>query len=267
MKTLKTLVLGLVLIGLISSAFAQEAALPKTLVPANKLSGWWCSGWWKARHEANKARIEQGNVDFLLLGDSITHGWDGGAYASAFGWDALGNEVVEKYYYGDRNFVNMGFGGDETQHILWRLNDAPMNKIQPKAAMLLIGINSLVDDWPNCTDNVALGIKACVDKLQSLYPDIKILVLHIFIAHEKPDDPIRARLAKTNAAVDELLKDYKNVTIMDLNHLWLNPDGTMNKSLAPDCCHPNKEGYKRWGAAVEPVISKMLGVEAKKPME
>ena len=68
------------------SVQAQEAQLPKTCIPANKMD----QAWWKARHEANCARIEQGNVDLLLIGDSITHGWDG-----------AGAEIQQFFYGGD----------------------------------------------------------------------------------------------------------------------------------------------------------------------
>lgn len=230
---------------------AQTPALPPTLVPANKMD----QAWWKARHEANVARINQGNVDFLLIGDSITHGWDGSG------------AKVQEYYYGDRNYVNMGFGGDQTQHVLWRLENAPMDKIQPKAAMLLIGINSLWGEWPNCSENVALGIKACVDKLQALYPDMQILVLNTFPAREKADDAVRTRTLASNALLPELFKDYKNVTLLNIDKLWLDANGDIPKSLMPDFVHPNEAGYKLWGAEVEPYVSKFLGVAAKPAME
>lgn len=225
--------------------------LPRTLVPANKMG----LKWWKERHEANVARISKGNVDFLLVGDSITNNWDRSGLK------------VQEYYYGDRNYVNMGFGGDQPQHVLWRLADAPMKKIHPKAAMLLIGINSLWGDWNNASFNVALGIQACVDKLQALYPDIKILVLDVFAAKENPNDPVRARLNKTNEYLPQLLKNYKNITIKDLNSLWLDKDGKIPAALMKDFVHPGEAGYKLWGDAVEPEISKMLGDSAKPKMK
>lgn len=241
----------LVVPGLRSVNAQQSQELPPTLVPAERLS----EQWWKDRHEANKARIEQGNVDFLLIGDSITHGWDSAG------------AKVQKYYYGDRNYVNMGFGGDQTQHVLWRLNDAPMDKIQPKAAMLLIGINSLWGEWDHCSENVALGIKACVDKLQGLYPDIKILVLYVFDAREMANDPVRDRLNKTNSYLPGVFLGYKNVTVLDINHLWVDENGNIPKELMSDFVHPGEEGYKLWGAEVEPFISEMLGVPAKEKIE
>ncbi|MDO4629878.1 MAG: GDSL family lipase, partial [Planctomycetia bacterium] len=105
----------------------QVAELPRTLVPVPKFH----QSWWKERYEANCTRIAQRNVDFLFIGDSITHAWEEDAKDV---WD---------FFYGNLNYVNMGFRGDRTQHILWRLENMPMAKIQPKAAMLLMGINNL----------------------------------------------------------------------------------------------------------------------------
>jgi beta-glucosidase len=34
-------------------------------------------GNWMKRHESFNERVKQGNVDLLLIGDSITQGWEG----------------------------------------------------------------------------------------------------------------------------------------------------------------------------------------------
>ena len=236
-------------------AWAQDAtqALPRTLVPAERLG----DAWWKERHEANKTRIAQGDVDLLLVGDSITHGWDGNG------------KDVQQYYYGDRKSVNMGFGGDQPQHVLWRLNDAPMDKISPKAAVLLIGVNSLWGTWDDCEVGTARGVQACVDKLLALYPNIKILVLNIFIAGDPSKTDQHQRIARTNELLPGLLcgEKYKNVQIKSLNHLWTNADGQILNYLLPDYCHPNQLGYKLWGAEVEPIVAEMLGDKAKAALQ
>ena len=232
------------------SVQAQQAELPKTCIPANKMD----QAWWKARHEANCARIEQGNVDLLLIGDSITHGWD------------TGGKPVLDYYYGDRNCVNMGFGGDQTGNVLWRLDDAPMDKIRPKAAMLLIGINNL---WVACNQNpadVPLGTKMIVDKLERLYPDIKILVLFTFVVGPEGEQPTRSRVAKSNALLLDLLRDDPQVIVKDINYIWLDEANRVPAELMADFVHPTELGYKRWAAAVEPEISKILGDAPKAPM-
>ena len=245
------LFLAPVFIGIGSGApFAQEntsgpAPLPASVVPADKMS----EPWWRERHEANKARIAQGNVDLLLLGDSITHFWD-----------TTGREV-EEYYYGDRNCVDMGIASDRTEHLLWRLGDAPMDKIHPKAAMLLIGHNNL---WVNAPEDTALGVKANVDKLHELFPGMPILVLKIFPGG---DDKLRERIAEVNALLAEQLKDDESITLMDLSGLWVDRQGKIIADLMPDTVHPSQSGYKLWGAAVEPVLAEMLGAEEKPKMK
>ena len=107
---------------------AEEKPLSRALNPVPRNDAWW-----RDKQETNRVRIEKGGVDLLLVGDSIVGSLDGAG------------RKVQDYYYGDRNFVNMGFGGDRTQHVLWRLDHLPMGKIQPKAVMLLIGSNNLSD--------------------------------------------------------------------------------------------------------------------------
>ncbi len=226
---------------------AGEDALPPACTPSNHMD----VDWWKERHEANKERIARGNVDLLLIGDSITHGWDG-----------CGKPVFD-YYYGDRNCVNMGFGGDQTGDVLWRLSDAPMEKIHPKAAMLLIGINNL---WVACNQNpadVSLGIKMIVEKLESLYPDIKILVLFTFVVGPEGEQPTRSRTALSNALVLDLLRGDPQVVIKDINYIWLDEANRVPAELMGDFVHPTELGYWRWAAAVEPEIAEMLGTGQK----
>ena len=56
----------------------------------------WARQWWLPRHEEKLARIKKGNVDLLMIGDSITHGWEN---AGKKVWDehyALRNAVDQK---------------------------------------------------------------------------------------------------------------------------------------------------------------------------
>jgi len=55
-------------------------------------------GWWGKRHEAVKARVKEGKVDLIMIGDSITHGWE-----------SEGKEIWEKTDFG-RMTTRMGFG-------------------------------------------------------------------------------------------------------------------------------------------------------------
>ena len=38
--------------------------------------------------------------------------------------------------------MNLGIGGDRTQHVLWRLDNGNIDGIKPKLAVLMIGTNN-----------------------------------------------------------------------------------------------------------------------------
>ena len=95
--------------------------------------------------------LQQVGVNLIFIGDSITHGWEGG-----------GKEVWQKYY-AKRNAVNLGIGGDQTQHVLWRLDHGNIDGISPKLAVLMIGTNNAGSNKP---EEIAAGVKAIVEKLR-----------------------------------------------------------------------------------------------------
>jgi lysophospholipase L1-like esterase len=198
--------------------------------------------WWVDRHAGNVAQIEKDDVELLLIGDSITHNWDKHA------------ELYQKYF-GKYKPVNLGFSGDQTQHVLWRLDHLPLDKIQPKVAQIMIGTNNVGNKSLSAKD-IAEGIKAIVVKLQKQYPKLQIVVLKVFPRDEKPDGERRKRVDAVNAELPSLLKGLKNVELVDINQGFLDKDGTLPKSIMKDALHPDKDGHDYWGKAVQPIIEK-----------
>jgi lysophospholipase L1-like esterase len=119
------------------------------------------------RHQDFLKRIEQskGAGDVIFLGDSITHGWEGQKEA----WQE---------HFASFKPVNLGIGGDQTGHVLWRITDGhELDNLKPKAAVIMIGTNNT---GGYTAKQIAGGIKAIVEELKKQKPDIKILVLGIF---------------------------------------------------------------------------------------
>jgi lysophospholipase L1-like esterase len=118
------------------------------------------------RHKEFLKRIEQskGVGDVVFLGDSITHGWEG--------------QKAWQDHFGSFNPVNLGIGGDQTGHVLWRITDGhELDHLKPKAAVLMIGTNNT---GGHTAEQIAGGIKAIVEELRRQKPDIKVLVLGVF---------------------------------------------------------------------------------------
>ncbi len=200
-------------------------------------------GGWVARHESFNKRVAEGNVDLLLIGDSITQGWEG-----------AGKDVWAKYYT-PRHAVNLGIGGDRTQHVLWRLDNGNIKGIHPKAAVLMIGTNNSGNNTP---EQIAEGITAIVQKLRKDLPETKILLLAIFPRGADKSDSRRQVNEATNKIVSKL-DDGKMVYYLDIGPAFLADDGTLSKEIMPDLLHLSPKGYQIWAEAIEPKLAVLMG--------
>jgi lysophospholipase L1-like esterase len=218
--------------------------------------------WWLPRHEEKLARIRQGNVNLLFLGDSITHQWDSPSKDDASNFLPLWQE-----FYGDRNAVNLGFSGDETQNLLWRIDHGEVDGITPKTAVVMIGTNNS-GKHPNwtVTDNLS-GIIAVVEDLHRHLPQTQILLLGIFPSKISPE-----KSAKDKAVNDLLEQTYLGssyVQYLDIGNAF-RKNGEIDPTLFRDktgiCLHPNVAGQRIWGETIEPFVAKMLGDTPKTSM-
>ena len=82
------------------------------------------------RHQRSLARIRQGPIDLLFIGDSITQGWEEDGRPV---WNA---------FYQHRHAANLGYNGDQTDNVLWRLQNGELDGITPKLAVVMIGTNN-----------------------------------------------------------------------------------------------------------------------------
>ena len=200
--------------------------------------------WWTLRNDDVNERVKQGNVDLLMIGDSITHGWE-----------SKGKKYWDKYYE-SRNAVNMGFSGDRTQHVLWRLDHGHLEGISPKLAVLMIGTNNSNDD-DNTAEEIAEGIIAICKRIRAKCPKTKILLLAIF-PRGPESSPQREKNAKASLLASKIA-DNKMIFYLDINKKFLTADVFLSKKIMPDYLHPNEEGYKIWAEAVEPKIAELMG--------
>jgi lysophospholipase L1-like esterase len=236
---MKRKLFALITVVVILSAITPAVVIGHSAVePAHRHS------WWTLRHWAVNERVKQGNVDMIFIGDSITHGWEGN-----------GKEVWKKYY-GKRNAVNMGFGGDRTQHVLWRLDNGNIDGISPKVAVIMIGTNNSNRD-DNTSEEIADGMIAICKKLRAKLPKTKILLLAVFPRAEKPC-PQREKIAKANKIAAKIA-DGKMIHYLDIGPKFLESDKSISKEIMPDFLHLTPKGYEIWAKAIEPMVAKLMG--------
>jgi len=195
------------------------------------------------RHESFNARVAKGNADILFIGDSITQGWEG-----------RGKDVWAKFY-GKRNAVNLGIGGDRTQHVIWRLENGNVKNISPKAAVIMIGTNN---SGSNSSEQIAEGVAAIVKQLRDKLPKMKILLLAVFPRGENKADK-RRQVNEGANAIFAKLDDGKNVFYLDIGEKFLEKDGTLTREIMPDLLHLSEKGYTIWAESIENKLSELLG--------
>jgi lysophospholipase L1-like esterase len=218
------------------SLFAHSAVEP---APRNE------QGWKDRQDLLNKRAAEAGDkAQVIFIGDSITQGWEG-----------AGNEVWARYY-AHRNAVNLGIGGDRTQHVLWRFDNGNLNGLKPKVAVVMIGTNNSNGE-DNTVDQIADGVTAIVKKLREKLPSTRVLLVSIFPRGENPN-PQRGKVLQVNQIIQKLA-DGRDIFWVDFGQQFVNRDGTIPHELMPDYLHLSKRGYEIWAEAIEDKLAAILG--------
>ena len=197
---------------------------------------------WLARHESINAKAKQGGIDLVYIGDSIVQQFE-----------TKGKEVWE-YYYVPRHALNLGISADRTQHVIWRIDHGNLDGLHPKLTIIMIGQNN---GGHNTAQEIAEGVTAVVQRVQAKCPESKILLLAIF--QRRPQiTPERAVLDEANATIAKLA-DGKTIHYLNINPVFVQPDGSIPAELMPDFEHPSPLGNKVWAEAIEPKVAELFG--------
>ena len=214
--------------------------------------------WWRDRHAAKLRELTEAKPELIFLGDSITQDWE---HSGPPEWHDFA--PVWQQFYGDRHAINLGFTGDTTASLLWRIRNGEVAGISPKAAVILIGANNLGKVHWSAEDTVT-GIDVIIAELRQRLPSTKILLLGIL-----PSDR-SAWITETTGQVNRMLVERYGhdplVAMLDLTALFMR-NGVLNHSLFFDekltppqlPLHPSAQGQALMAKAMEPVLANMLG--------
>jgi lysophospholipase L1-like esterase len=221
---------------------------PSTLVPVTQNRDWRVYDW-TARHREASALMQARKPDIVMLGDSITHFWGG----EPVGGRRTGVAEWDRFFAG-RSVVNLGYGWDRTENVLWRLEHGEFEGVSPKVVVLMVGTNNIT---LNTAEEIAAGVDAICAAINRRSPATKILLLAIFPRGQKPD-AIRAKVDDVNRLIARL-GERDDVTFLDLGRRFLEPDGSISQDVMYDYLHPTEKGYEIWTAAMKPTLDRLLG--------
>ncbi len=244
--------LALMLLVLPTVAVAQPAG---EAAPADRLS----EGWWAARHAAILALVAtRPDPQVLLIGDSITNNYD---KATPPDEDFAGTWAQ---FYAPRRAINLGYSGDTTANLLWRLEHGEVEGLNPKVAVVLIGTNDTGHAGRSAMQTQA-GIDAVVADLSRRLPTTKILLLGLLPSAVSPAKS--AADAAVNAYLARRYAGDPRVAYLDIGSIFRARDGALDTRLFYDprlpwhgaALHPDTVGQRRMAEAIEQTLAAMLG--------
>jgi lysophospholipase L1-like esterase len=223
-----------------------------TLVPVTQGRDWRVYDW-PARHAAAVALMKARQPEIVMLGDSITHFWGGDPSGDGIGGRRTAVDVWDRAFAG-RRVVNLGYGWDRTENVLWRLRHGEFEGVSPKVVVVMAGTNNVTLNTP---DEIAAGVTAICDEIRQRSRATRILLLGIFPRGAAPDAH-RATINAVNQRLAKLDGRAGVVTYLDIGDKFLAADGSISKDVMYDFLHPTAKGYEIWVAAMAPTLTRLL---------
>lgn len=237
-----------------SPLFANEEA-PIEVTPVSRMDattkdpkrdpGIFGEYWWAnrflSRHQLVEANRDK-TVDLVMLGDSIVHFWE---WRHPESWQR---------FVGRRNVLNLGYGGDRTQAVLWRIEHGELDGYVARKIVLMIGTNNNTSDSTR-PENVAKGVEKIISLIRAKQPHAELVLHPIFPRGASADSVKHANARRRNDRTNVLLKEFAEkdgkINWIDFNRQLLDESGWVPKTLMADEIHPTDAGYEIWMNALK----------------
>ena len=201
---------------------------------------------WLARHKQKLKEISERkrDINLVFIGDSIIHAWeDKGKQA----WAAC----FAKY-----GALNLGFSGDKTENVLWRIHHGEIDSISPTLIVLMIGTNN-TGHRKDPAQHTANEITQIIDEIHLRLPDTHILLHAILPRAKRPNNKLRIINNEINKKIINLQKrDY--VHWIDAQDLFIDENGILDEDKMSDFLHPDAHQYEAWAEFLLPTIEALM---------
>jgi lysophospholipase L1-like esterase len=232
---------------------------------------------WQKQFDHTKALgAADPNAGLVFIGDSVTQNW-GNVDGRQVNGSGANVWYSAPYNYNQYSALNFGFAGDQTQNVIYRVNNGQLTGLDPGLVVLMIGTNNLFAPTGNpgfptadyvgpahTPAEVADGVLATVQAIHQHLPNSHILTLSVLrgLNNSDPDriaaDSANALLSQAFTTDTNPLLDYLNV-----NSAFRNPDGTINGNISGDGIHPTAAGYGALAQSIAPFVQQYATVDTK----
>ncbi|CAL8092382.1 unnamed protein product [Calicophoron daubneyi] len=191
---------------------------------------------WMSQHVRFVCQTTEKEPDVVFLGDSILlH---------------MQFSQVFKTYIEPLHCVNFSIYNDQTQNLLWRIENGELDKFSPKVIVIMIGTHNV----SNTAEEVVKGILSIVERSKCKQPHASIIVMGLLPCGRDPN-PRRTKHEKINKLLSGEFHKRGGVTF--LNPDWdafIQPNGTISHRDLFDYMHPAENGYVK---LAEPLVEEL----------
>ena len=166
-------------------------------------------------------------------------------------------------YYGDRHAVDLGFKGDSTCHLLWRLQHGELDGISPKVAIVLIGANNFGHIHTDAEETFE-GVQVILDEIHRRLPRTHIVLLGVLPSIRS--DWVSRNTIRLDRRLEAASNDRAYLTYIDVGDLFLTHgrvDATkfIDPHLTPPAppLHPTAQVQAQVAGRIEPIVARLLG--------
>lgn len=193
---------------------------------------------WNTRHEEVLSAVSSEKPDIVLIGDSIFHFWGGEPVSSI----SNGPDSWNTLWRG-RNVLNLGFGWDRIENILWRINHGELDGWNVSEVIILAGTNNV---GLNSPEEVASGVAEIVRAVRDRQKESRIIVCGILPRTDMDVSEYNRQIRASVEAEAEFADTFSS---------FLTRRGLIDEEkFNIDGLHPNEKGYESLAAVIEPFL-------------
>lgn len=196
---------------------------------------------WMSLHERFVSEAKEREADVVFIGDSLIQ--------------QMKNFEVWKKLFEPLHSLNFGIGGDQTQHVLWRVQNGELDGFPPRIVVLLVGTNN----HDHSASQVADGVVGIVNAVHQRQERAHVIVLEIPPRGKLPNR-LRDKLTSVNQILAEKLNGMDRTTFLSVDwSSWLGDGGEISHLDMYDYLHFTQKGYEKLCEPLAEEIQNVLG--------
>lgn len=192
---------------------------------------------WRSRLAQKRVEMLWRRPEVVFIGDSIFHRLESPDAAAAWATMTAGYRAI-----------NLGFGGDTTDNVLWRLERTLLDTPRPRLFVLTVGINNH-GRYADPVAHMVAGVEAIVEMMRDKSAATPVLHMSV-VPVSLPGSTPRTRMEALNDAIQDAC-DGDSRHWVDVTSLLVDGAGYHRPGHWSDDIHPSAAGY----AAIAPAMA------------